>query len=205
MNKKKTVGEKPKCRWCGTTLRKEKVPLISEHVRQGLPLTRSNDALMTNGNSPRDGTTATRVVRFMIDTLNRLSAAHDSLRREPAGGASTVLLTGLLVTLASLRESIRIARGLEPNLQSVIDRYEERFELWHQMRHDAAHAPERIFYGPLHPSNNNPAIPSGVKVIGYDPLSDHVSTGINVGFILGDEILIARQIITECKPVVGLP
>lgn len=141
----------------------------------------------------------------MMDTLHRLAAAHDSLRSDPAGSASTVLLTGLLVTLASLRESIHIAAGLESTIQSVIDRYEAHFELWHQMRHDAAHVPDRIFRGPLNPSNNDPTIPSGVKVIGYDPLSDDVSTGISVGFIIGDEIIIARRVIDECKPFVGLP
>jgi hypothetical protein len=88
------------------------------------------------------------VVEKLVEILQLVKVADGHLRSGSISDKSTrdLVLIGLLISCGNIVEGLGILRDMDPTkFAAVWDFYKEKFEVWRQMRHDAAHYMERIF------------------------------------------------------------
>lgn len=105
-----------------------------------------------------------------------LIAGYDELHGAASGALRRTILIGVLITLASMKEAFKNASGKIPALAQAIKPYEADLARWERMRHDVAHLFDRVFQ-PVRKNANDPWIPNGFQIAGYDPTTDTVRTG----------------------------
>lgn len=158
-------------------------------------------------NPPRQGDTADRVVRFMIDQQARIEAGHRFLI-DPLSHADrdlcNVVLVGLVVMLGGQSEALSVVRDLEPAVEPIRAKYEGFLDDLTSFRHDAAHASERIFREPPNrPNVNDPVDGPTRRVISYDVTTDTVTTGAGRTLRLSQAIECCGGIINEAREIAG--
>ena len=105
-----------------------------------------------------------------------LIAGYDALRGAGSGALRRTILIGVLITLGSMKEAFKNACRKVPALAQAIKPYEADLDRWERMRHDVAHLFDRVFQ-PVRKNANDPWIPNGFQIAGYDPETDTVRTG----------------------------
>jgi hypothetical protein len=149
---------------------------------------------------PRQGDTADRVVRFMMDQQRRMESAQHFLaepRNQLNRDTCHVVITGLLVLLGGMHETLRIACELEPRLATLRAEQEGFLNDLESFRHDSAHSADRIFRQFVNARNrNNPDDGEQRLVIAYDPATQTVRTG-------AERSLVLPEAIARCQRIVG--
>ncbi len=158
--------------------------------------------------APRQGNSANRVVRFMMDQQAQLEHARVYLAN-PANHVKdrcpTIVLTGLLVALAGQAEAIGVACDIEPLLKPIKTAFDGDFEQWISFRHDAAHAAERIFRElPAKRNVNDPQTSNATVVCNYEWKTETVRTGDGSTMYLPDAIRRSQEVIYAARNIVGL-
>jgi len=150
--------------------------------------------------------------RFLEIQRSQIVAGYDMLRDDRLTSAERhVVLIGLLVALGSFHEGLNVAAGLNPDLESLRDRFTADTSRWYRLRHDVAHIFERVFASPRS-GQNVPWIPGGLRVATYEKATDVVATGAdpNASIVLGEavekafELLSARATDQSQRPGAGL-
>jgi hypothetical protein len=141
----------------------------------------------------------------MMDQQRRVTSAQRHLAelRLDRDGCH-VLLTGLLVILGGMREALRIAREVDPRLETLRAEQEAFLSDLESFRHDAAHSADRIFRQFVNARNrNDPDHGEQRLVIHYDPETQTVRTGAGRSLVIPDAIERCECIVMAASAIVG--